>query len=201
MVRLNRIYTRTGDDGTTGLVGGGRVRKDHARIEAYGTIDELNAHLGVLHAQLPALAGGAALLGKIAAIQQTLFDLGASLATLPTDRWAGMPQLQAGQIRWLENDIDAMNAELPALQSFVLPGGIAAVAQLHVARTVCRRAERAMVTLAAGDALDPAEIRFVNRLSDWLFVAGRWIGAKNGAAETLWIAGGGVPAGRAELAT
>lgn len=190
MVRLNKIYTRTGDDGSTGLIGGERVGKDDLRIEAYGTVDELNAALGVLH--VPLDTGGsrtATLLPKLLGIEQSLFDLGASLAARPASRWPGMPTVTQADVDWLERDIDAMNTELQPLQSFVLPGGGAAVAQCHVARTVCRRAEREALRLSRQEPVDPVEIKYLNRLSDWLFVAGRWVGHRLGEAEVLWQPG------------
>lgn len=190
MVRLNKIYTRTGDDGTTALIGGERVGKDDARIEAYGTVDELNATLGVLHPILAAHgARTARLLANIVGIQQSLFDLGASLAARPESRWEGLPTVTQADIDWFEQDMDAMNLALPPLSSFVLPGGSAAVAQFHVARTVCRRAERQTQRLARVEPIDPIELKYLNRCSDWLFVAGRWVGQQLGEAEVLWQPG------------
>ncbi len=193
MVRLNRIYTRTGDDGTTGLVGGDRVAKDDQRIEAYGTVDELNAVLGALH---PLLAGhGEAqedLLRRVVGIQQLLFDLGASLATPVEHRWPGMPMASSAHVVWLEHDLDRMNESLPALKSFVLPGGGAVNAQLHVARTVCRRAEREVLRLSRSVDVEPLTLKVLNRLSDWLFVAGRWAAAQSGETEVLWTPGRGL---------
>lgn len=191
MVRLNKIYTRTGDDGTTGLVGGERVAKADQRIEAYGTVDELNAALGLL----PQFLGQeqdletVKLVRRLLAIQQALFDIGASLATRTEKRWANMPMATQAHVDWLENDIDAMNATLEPLRSFVLPGGSLAVAQFHVARTVCRRAEREVLRLAQVEAVEPLEIKFLNRLSDWLFVAGRFVCALRGESEVLWSPG------------
>ena len=189
MVRLNKIYTRTGDDGTTGLVGGERVGKDDLRIEAFGTVDELNAVLGPLHAMLSGVAATEPLLVKLLALQQALFDLGASLATRPASRWPGMPTVSQTDIEWLETDIDSLNEALQPLQSFVLPGGSAVNAQFHVARTVCRRAERAVLRLSRAEPIQPLELQFLNRLSDWLFVAGRWVGHVRGEAEVLWQPG------------
>ncbi|MBM4344482.1 MAG: cob(I)yrinic acid a,c-diamide adenosyltransferase [Deltaproteobacteria bacterium] len=190
MVRLNRIYTRTGDDGTTALVGGDRVPKDDPRVEAYGTVDELNAALGALH---PHLAGrGDAfddMLRRVIGVQQLLFDLGATLATPQEHRRTGAPAATAEDVRWLEADIDRMNEALPELQSFILPGGGAASARMHVARTVCRRAERKVLRLSRSEAVDPLALRFLNRLSDWLFVAGRWAAAEAGETEVLWVPG------------
>jgi cob(I)alamin adenosyltransferase len=187
MVVLNRIYTRTGDGGDTGLVDGSRVRKDATRVVAYGTVDELNATLGLarLHAAGPAAEA-------LARVQNDLFDLGADLGTpdFEGDAGAKRPRLRvlAGQVERLEAEIDAMNANLAPLRSFVLPGGTALAAHLHLARTVCRRAERHAVTLAAEAAVNPEAVRFLNRLSDWLFVAAR-VANDAGAADLLWVPG------------
>ena len=187
MVVLNRIYTRTGDKGETGLVDGSRLRKDAPRVEAYGTVDELNATLGLarLHGDGPLGAG-------IARIQNDLFDLGADLATpgFERDAEAARPPLRivAAQTDRLEAEIDAMNADLAPLRSFILPGGSALAAHLHLARTVCRRAERAAVTLAGAEPVNPEAVRFLNRLSDWLFVAAR-VANDGGATDILWVPG------------
>jgi cob(I)alamin adenosyltransferase len=187
MVVLNRIYTRTGDKGETGLVDGSRVPKDAPRVDAYGTVDELNACLG-----LARLHAGGALAEGIARIQHDLFDLGADLATpgFERDAEAKHPPLRAvaGQVERLEREIDAMNAELTPLRSFVLPGGSALSAHLHVARTVCRRAERGAVTMAGAEPVNPEAVRYLNRLSDWLFVAAR-IANDLGRDDILWVPG------------
>lgn len=187
MVVLNRIYTRTGDKGETGLVDGSRVPKDAARVAAFGTVDELNAGLGLARLH----AGGAAAEG-IARIQNDLFDLGADLATpgFDNDAAAKRPPLRvvAAQTGRLEAEIDAMNADLAPLRSFVLPGGSALAAYLHLARTVCRRAERAAVTLAAAESVNPEAVRYLNRLSDWLFVAAR-VANDLGQGDILWVPG------------
>jgi len=187
MVRLTRIYTRTGDKGTTALGTGERRPKDDLRIEAYGTVDELNAVIGVarLHADAPADAA-------LARIQNDLFDLGADLATpdtgkpLPYERLA----ITKGQVDRLEREIDAMNARLQPLNSFVLPAGTPASAHLHHARTVARRAERLMVGLSRvdGETVSEPALQYVNRLSDWLFVAAR-IANDEGRADVLWVPG------------
>ena len=189
MVRLNKIYTRTGDDGTTGLASGERRSKADLRVEAYGAIDETNAAIGVartaLGAEEPALGS------MLARIQNDLFDLGADLAT-PADapRADGSLRIVQSQVERLEREIDELNAELQPLKSFILPGGSAAAAALHLARTIARRAERVMVALAAtpGETVDGPAIRYVNRLSDFLFVASR-IANQRGAADILWTPG------------
>ncbi|MFT4012132.1 MAG: cob(I)yrinic acid a,c-diamide adenosyltransferase [Paracoccus sp. (in: a-proteobacteria)] len=187
MVVLNRIYTRTGDQGETALSNGERVPKDSLRVEAYGNVDELNATLGLarLHAE-------GALAERIAVIQNDLFDLGADLSRprMQEDAQAPYPVLRIidSQTLRLEAEIDAMNQGLAPLRSFILPGGTALAAHLHLARTVARRAERAAVALAAAQDANPAAIRYLNRLSDWLFVAGR-IANENGARDILWVPG------------
>ena len=186
MVVLNRIYTRTGDKGETALSDGTRVPKQSLRVEAYGTVDELNATLGLarLHAE-------GDLATHIAVIQNDLFDLGADLSRprMQEDAQAPYPVLRIldSQVDRLEAEIDAMNAALQPLRSFILPGGSALSAHLHLCRTVARRAERAAVTLAAEGA-NPAAVKYLNRLSDWLFVAGR-VANGNGAQDILWVPG------------
>lgn len=185
MVVLNRIYTRTGDDGETALSNGERVRKDSQRVESYGTVDELNATLGLarLHAEGP-------LAERIAVIQNDLFDLGADLSRprIEEDAEAPYPVLRIidSQVARLETEIDAMNADLAPLRSFILPGGTALAAHLHLCRTVARRAERAAVAIA--DGANPAAVKYLNRLSDWLFVAGR-VANENGSRDILWVPG------------
>lgn len=183
MVKINRVYTRTGDDGTTGLGTGARVAKDDLRIAAYGTVDELNAALGLarLHAGEPV----AAMLGRI---QNDLFDLGADLCVPEgTGRREAPLRIVESQVAWLEAAIDALNAELPPLASFVLPGGTPGAAALHLARTVARRAEREMVALKRRETVNPVALAYVNRLSDFLFVAARH--ANREAGDTLWVPG------------
>jgi cob(I)alamin adenosyltransferase len=191
MVVLNRIYTRTGDDGTTALGTGERRKKHDLRIAAYGTIDELNACLGIarLHTK-----GAAEVDAMLARIQNDLFDLGADLCTPEQGKGKGPGGARLAvtdaQVTRLEQEIDALNAELSALRSFVLPGGTPAAAYLHLARTVCRRGERLMVELAdrPGEEVSAAALKYVNRLSDFLFVAGRFVNRK-GADDVLWVPG------------
>lgn len=190
MVRLNRIYTRTGDDGTTGLGSGERRLKSDLRVEAYGTVDEANATIGVARLST---GDDPALDAMLARIQNDLFDLGADLATPVSEGEAkaeGALKIHPHQVERLEAEIDALNASLAPLKSFILPGGSPAAAALHVARTVCRRAERLMVALtqAEGEIVDPAGVRYVNRLSDLLFVAARHAN-RDGADDVLWVPG------------
>ncbi len=192
MVRLDRIYTRGGDTGATSLVGGERRRKDDIRVEAYGAIDEANAAIGV--ARLAIDARDKALDSMLERIQNDLFDLGAELAT-PFDPAKSQPDpamrlsIVQSQIDRLENEIDGLNSELAPLKSFVLPGGTAAAAHLHLARTIARRAERVMVTLAnlQDEHVEPAALAYVNRLSDFLFVASRYVNREKG--DVLWKPG------------
>ncbi len=190
MVRLTKIYTRTGDDGSTALVGGERVPKHHLRIECYGTVDELNACIGLVRERLKQTSkeslARAERDGDLETIQQDLFNLGSSLATRLEQRWKGQPTIDESHIKRLEKTLDAMNEQLPSLNSFVLPGGGPVGAQLHLARTVCRRAERCVARLSEIEAVDPMDLRYLNRLSDLLFVMGRWIAQKMGEPETLW---------------
>jgi cob(I)alamin adenosyltransferase len=191
MVKLDRIYTRGGDKGATSLATGARRRKDDIRVEAYGAIDETNAAIGV--ARLAAGKAEPALDAMLERIQNDLFDLGAELATPhdpekpldPAMRLAILPS----QVERLEREIDQLNADLPPLKSFVLPGGSAAAAHLHLARTICRRAERVMVTLmqTEGEALSSDALAYVNRLSDFLFVASRY--ANRARGDVLWKPG------------
>jgi cob(I)alamin adenosyltransferase len=187
VVVLNRIYTRTGDNGATALGDGARVAKDSPRVAAYGTVDELNATLGL--ARLHAAGDPDAALERI---QNDLFDLGADLCTpdFENDAAAKRPRLRivAAQVERLEREIDAMNEGLQPLRSFVLPGGAALAAHLHLCRTVCRRAERRAVTLAAAEPVNPEAVRYLNRLSDWLFVAAR-VANDGGRGDVLWVPG------------
>jgi len=190
MVRLTRIYTKTGDGGTTALGSGRRVRKDHPRIEATGDVDELNAAIGVVVAEAVA-TDVAAILRRI---QNDLFDLGADL-TVPESgarRRKGRPPLRVtpDQVAHLERAIDLFNARLAPLNSFVLPGGTRIAATLHHARTVCRRAERRLVTLARRESVNQQALIYLNRLSDLLFVLGRHAN-DDGAGDVLWVPGGG----------
>ena len=185
MVRLTRIYTRTGDKGRTRLASGEQVDKFDPRVEAYGDVDETNACLGLARRHLAQDPWLDAVLSRA---QNELFDLGADLAT--AGEIAGALRILPGQVERLEREIDAINAELAPLSSFILPGGSAAAAALHLARTVCRRAERRAVNLAAGaePAINPAALKYLNRLSDLLFVACRRANA-NGADDILWSPG------------
>ncbi|HXU65108.1 MAG TPA: cob(I)yrinic acid a,c-diamide adenosyltransferase [Polyangia bacterium] len=189
MVRLNRIYTKTGDGGDTRLVGGQKVRKDALRIEAYGTIDELSACLGLARTELsqPGAPEGAAPMAELLLrVQNELFNLGSDLATLAADHRPTQPVIEPRHTAALEQQIDEWNADLPELRSFVLPGGGRVAAALHLARTVCRRAERLIVRLAAAEQISPAIIPYVNRLSDALFVMSRHAARVYGEAEPLW---------------
>jgi cob(I)alamin adenosyltransferase len=188
MVVLNRIYTRTGDAGRTRLATGEPVSKSDMRVEAYGAVDETNACLGLTRLHTAGDLEFDAMLGRI---QNELFDLGADLATPPKlDEAEGQAlRIIDSQVERLEAEIDAMNSEMPGLTSFILPGGSAAAANLHLARTVCRRAEREAVRLAeSGAAVNPAALRYLNRLSDLLFVAARFANGR-GTSEVLWQAG------------
>jgi cob(I)alamin adenosyltransferase len=194
MVVLNKIYTRTGDTGLTALGTGERVPKHAARIAAYGTVDETNAAIGV--ARLQVREAHPDVDAMLARIQNDLFDLGADL-TMPErgadaekNRTRAPLRMSDAQVKRLEDEIDAMNAELAPLRSFVLPGGSAAAAALHVARTVCRRAERGMVELAGlpNEPVGAAALKYVNRLSDHLFVASRYVNAR-GEGDVLWVPG------------
>jgi cob(I)alamin adenosyltransferase len=189
MVVLNRIYTRTGDGGTTALSTGERRPKYDLRVASYGTVDETNATLGLARLHTGGMAELDAMLGRI---QNDLFDLGADLATPETDEPLGWEPLRivAAQVTRLETEIDQLNKDLSPLRSFVLPGGSASSAYLHLGRTVCRRAERMVVELAAvdGEKVNPEAVKYLNRLSDFLFVASRWVNDK-GATDVLWVPG------------
>ena len=196
MVKITKVYTRTGDAGQTGLVGGKRLPKDHPRIEAYGSVDELNSVIGLALSFLAKKEASKRRekLGLILeSIQQKLFDAGSELATLPGDEYEGQITLQAENVEWLEEIIDAMNEELQPLKSFILPGGTSLNAFLHQARTVCRRAERDILKLNQIDLVNPEIIKYINRLSDFLFVAGRWVTETLGETETLWQPGKSSP--------
>jgi cob(I)alamin adenosyltransferase len=189
VVTLNRIYTRTGDDGTTALGTGERRKKYDLRIAAYGTLDEVNATLGLARLHT---ADDAALDAVLARIQNDLFDVGADLCMPGKGKGPGGARLDAteAQVAWLEGEIDRLNAALAPLKSFILPGGTAAAAYLHLARTVCRRAERLIAELKdrPGESVTPAALKYVNRLSDFLFVASRHANGK-GARDVLWSPG------------
>jgi len=177
-----KIYTRTGDDGTTGLLGAGRVPKHDARVEAYGSVDELNAALGVARA----LDADRRLEDDLARVQSALFQLGAELATTDARMLETLSRLGDDDVAALERAIDRLDADLPPLTRFVLPGGSPLAAQLHLARTVCRRAERRVTALAAHEAVETRLVRWLNRLADLLFVMARWVNAREGRAETTW---------------
>jgi cob(I)alamin adenosyltransferase len=187
-VALNRIYTKSGDKGETSLVGGQRVAKDNPRIEAFGSVDELNAFLGL--ARVSCQEAGASRLHALAAIllrvQHELFNLGSILATRPGDVHAKQARVTDAEVEQLEREIDASNADLAPLRSFVLPGGTRVNAELHAARTICRRAERLVIGLARREEVPPEAIRYLNRLSDALFVWSRWANHVLGSAEVLW---------------
>jgi cob(I)alamin adenosyltransferase len=190
LVKLNKIYTRTGDDGTTGLVDGSRTPKHAARMEAVGAVDEVNSLIGLAVCALADSADAATL----TRIQNDLFDLGADLATPGTDFTPSdvVLRIVPGQSEWLEQAIDALNDGLEPLRSFILPGGSEAAARVHVARAGARRAERAMTALAAAQPVNPAALAYVNRLSDYLFVLARAINANGkaaGSGDVLWVPG------------
>lgn len=189
-IALNRIYTRTGDAGETGLAGGQRVAKDDLRIDCYGTVDELNAFIGLARTTVEELTPTSERLDEFPVIlkrvQHELFNLGSILATLPQDVHAKQPCITLAEVARLEQEIDRANEELKPLRSFVLPGGTRLDAELHVCRTVCRRAERLLVRLAHGQSVPTEALQYLNRLSDALFVWSRWVNHTLGAAETLW---------------
>ncbi|MBL0923740.1 MAG: cob(I)yrinic acid a,c-diamide adenosyltransferase [Sphingomonadaceae bacterium] len=191
MVKLNRIYTRTGDDGTTGLVDGSRVSKTDARLVAIGEVDEANSALGIAIQVLEADEGNTQLVAGLRRIQNDLFDLGADIAT-PGDSFEPSQmelRIVAVQVDWLEAAIDAANDQLPPLTSFILPGGSAAAAHMHMARTIARRAERALVAASQAANINPQAVTYLNRLSDYLFVLCRLINSTRGG-DILWAPGG-----------
>jgi cob(I)alamin adenosyltransferase len=182
---INRVYTRGGDTGQTSLVGGQRLPKDDIRIQAFGTIDELNSFVGMARESVRELGRPVAELEPILVrVQHELFNAGSILATLPEDVHPRQARITKGESEQLEREIDRMNADLPALRSFVLPGGCRLNAELHVCRTVCRRAERIAVTMGA--QADKEIVRYLNRLSDAFFVWSRWASHRLGIPETLW---------------
>ncbi len=187
MVVLNRIYTRTGDDGTTSLGSGDRRKKYDLRVDAYGTLDEVNAVIGLVRLHT---ASDAALHKALGRIQNDLFDVEADLCLAEKGPGGARLTVTDAQVDWLEAEIDRLNAELAPLKSFILPGGSPASAYLHLARTVCRRAERIMVALMdqPGEEVSAPSLKYVNRLSDYLFVAGRYANDK-GVADVLWLPG------------
>ena len=191
MVKLNKIYTRTGDDGSTGLVDGSRLSKADARLQAIGDVDEANSTLGVAINALERGSGDPALVAGLRRIQNDLFDLGADIAT-PGESFEPSPmelRIAAAQIDWLETAIDNANDSLPPLTSFILPGGSEAAATMHVARATVRRAERMLVAAAIDVKINPLALTYLNRLSDYLFVLCRFINATRGG-DILWVPGG-----------
>lgn len=189
-IALNRIYTRTGDRGHTRLVGGQQITKDDLRIDCYGTVDELNSFIGAARSSAEALMLQGKQLGDFPAIlkriQHELFNLGSILATLPEDVHPKQPRITDAEIEQLEREIDTANDQLQPLRSFVLPGGTHLDAELHICRTVCRRAERLLVRLGREQQVPDEPLRYLNRLSDALFVWSRWVNHALGAEETLW---------------
>lgn len=191
MVKLNKIYTRTGDDGTTGLVDGTRVSKTDLRMQAIGEVDEANSALGVAIQALAADHGDLKLVDGLRRIQNDLFDLGADIAT-PGESFEPSPmelRIVSAQVDWLEAAIDAANEQLPPLKSFILPGGSAAAASMHMSRAISRRAERALVAASQVVSINPQALTYLNRLSDYLFVLCRLINASRGG-DILWVPGG-----------
>jgi len=186
MVRINKVYTRAGDAGTTQLIGGEKVSKNHARIGCYGTIDELNSCIGVVLSSLSSSHAGDKLSPILLRVQNELFNVGTQLATPDATRREQLPDIKQEHITRLEEDMDQLNAQLPELASFVLPGGNECSARFHLARCVCRRAERMVVGLSSNEAVDPRHLRYLNRLSDALFVFGRYVLHADGVSEQLW---------------
>ena len=189
-IALNRIYTKRGDAGETSLAGGQRVAKDSARIEAYGTVDELNSFTGLAVVSCEELLARDPRIGLLLVIlrrvQHELFNLGSILATLPEDVHPKQARITPAEVAQLEREIDGMNEELPTLRSFILPGGTRLNAELHVTRTICRRAERLLIALARIETVPPETIQYLNRLSDAMFVWSRWVNNAVGAPEILW---------------
>jgi len=176
-----KIYTKTGDAGMTGLFGGARLPKSHIRIEAYGTVDELNSWIGLLRDSIPNTGHGVVL----KEIQDRLFTLGSNLASDPAKNMS-VPDIKEADIELLEDQMDNMNEQLPDLKHFILPGGHVVVSHCHIARCVCRRAERLAVALNMNEPIEPILIKYLNRLSDYLFVLGRMVGQELDAAEVKW---------------
>jgi cob(I)alamin adenosyltransferase len=183
-----KIYTRTGDDGTTGLLGRARVAKHDARVEAYGSVDELNAALGVAHALDPERWFGELVPG----LQAALFQVGAELATTDLALLARLARVSDDDVAAIEREIDRLEADLAPLTRFVLPGGTPLAASLHHARTVCRRAERRVTALAAREEVSPRLVHWLNRVADLLFVMARWANFRAGVADRTWSGGGGI---------
>ena len=177
-----KIYTRTGDDGTTSLFSGGRVPKHHLRVESYGTTDELNSALGLARAHQPSETTD----DYLARLQHQLFNLGADLATPLDAKSSHIVRMDAGTVVWLEESIDRLTAELPPLTAFILPGGSLAAAQIHVGRTICRRAERLVAELRQHEPIGEHVLPYLNRLSDFLFTLARWENMQAGISEERW---------------
>jgi cob(I)alamin adenosyltransferase len=180
-----KIYTRTGDDGSTGLFGGGRVEKNHPRIRAYGTVDEVNSVLGIVVAEIPADQTFQPLRTWITRIQHELFVLGADLAT-PLGAKADVPRIEQAHLSSMEQTIDEIDAQLPPLSRFILPGGHHLAGVLHLARTTCRRAEREVVDVMSTEPINPFAVKYLNRLSDFLFVAARLANQLTGIPDVIW---------------
>lgn len=187
MVRINKVYTKAGDRGKTQLIGGDKVSKANARIGCYGTIDELNATIGMCLSALPDSEANAVLAPKLVRIQNELFNVGTQLATPDPKRRAELPDIRPELVTQLEDEMDGLNEQLPDLTSFVLPGGSECSARFHVARTVCRRTERMVVELASDHEVDDLHISYLNRLSDALFVFGRYCLFADKLPEQLWV--------------
>lgn len=186
MVNITKVYTRTGDQGMTHLAGGKRISKMSLRIHAIGEVDELNALIGWVRVATRDNDQLEKMTHQLAQVQNELFNLGSQLAVLHEDRRENTPLIRQDDITRLEQEMDEMNEQLPALTSFILPGGGEIGARLHFARTVCRRAERALWALMQAEKLDNVELPYLNRLSDWLFVAARWTAKQLNEPETLW---------------
>lgn len=198
-MRITKVYTRTGDKGTTRLANGAEVHKSHPRICAYGTVDELNAVVGLCIEEVRHIVGGAdgparlpRLLAELQAIQHDLFNIGGDLATPVESRFPQMVLVDETESTALERLMDEWNADLPPLKDFILPGGSQVSALFHLARTVCRRAERESVSLSAQETINPHAIIYLNRLSDYFFVAGRWVQASQDGGEVTWNKAGGL---------
>jgi len=186
-MRIDRVYTKGGDKGETSLIGGDRVSKADPRLDCYGTIDEVNATIGLIIEALVDSAAGEHLTPILRRVQNELFNLGCELATPDAERRAKLPRIELRHVEALERDIDAVNDDLPVLKSFVLPGGGKASAHCHLSRTVCRRAERLVVGLSEAEHIgSELPVQYLNRLSDALFVWGRWCAHKDGKPEPLW---------------
>lgn len=177
-----KVYTKTGDKGTTGLLGGTRVSKAHRRIDAYGTVDELNSHMGMVRDQ----PVNQSISDELIDIQNTLFVIGSHLASDPDKSKVAIPEVEDRHVERLEQAIDRMDGELPEMRNFVLPGGHVSVSAGHIARCVCRRAERMVIALAESEEVNDLVVRYLNRLSDYLFVLCRWMTQKLDAVEVPW---------------